>query len=61
MAKHKYKTRNCSGGLWWITRPINQMNNKQLQDLGQNIKQFIKRYSSKKNRVHGKSLLNESF
>ena len=59
MAKNKSKLRNCSGGLWWVTRPINKMNNNELDGLGKNIKKFIKRYSNKKNRVHGKTLMKE--
>ena len=51
MAKSKIKIKNGNGGLFWAVRPASKMNNKMLDDLGQNIKKFTKRYSSKKRRV----------
>ena len=55
MAKHKTKTKNCAGGLWWVTRPACKMNNKELKTLGESVKRFAKRYTSKKRRFFLKS------
>lgn len=56
MAKHRCKINNCNGLLAWTTRPVNKMNNKELEGIGRQAKKFIKRYSSKKRRVYLKTI-----
>lgn len=50
MAKHVRTPNNGNGGLAWVTRAASKINNKTLDVLGQNIKKFAKRYTSKKRR-----------
>lgn len=55
MAKHVIKTKNCSSGLWWITRPVNKMNGTLINELLRG-KKFVKRYSMKKQRKYLKEI-----